>query len=66
MSAVLTRIPDLSDLELDVKLTIAYKQHRGAGADRRKVLHRIIVEILAEQKTRRDQWLADFPALVRG
>lgn len=54
-----TPVHEMTDLQLDATLTPLYREHRNAGLVRRGVLHTLIVLILGEQKTRRDEWLRD-------
>lgn len=59
-----TRPQDMTDLQLDIALEHCYHQHRDAALGRRAVIHSVIVDVLAEQKRRRDEWLAEGPALT--
>lgn len=47
----------MTDLQLDTTLDYCFTQHKGAKAGRRVVIHRVIVDVLAEQKVRRDEVL---------
>lgn len=48
---------EMTDLQLDLTLEHCYRQHRDATLGRRAIIHKVIVDVLAEQKTRRDEWL---------
>ncbi len=50
----MTRLQDMTDVVLDATLTRLYTRHLDAEGGRRLILHRLIVDVLAEQKTRRD------------
>jgi hypothetical protein len=45
---------DLTDAELDNRLTRLYAQHYKADLKMRERWHLLIVDVLTEQKTRRD------------
>lgn len=52
-----TRPCDMTDLQLDITLEHCYARHAEADKGRRAVIHQVIVDVLAEQKTRRDERL---------
>lgn len=50
----LTRIEDMTDVQLDERLAFVFGQHRDSGPERKANLHRIAMDILDEQRVRRD------------
>ena len=49
-----TRPADMTDLQLDITLKHCFAQHKDAAPERRLVLHKVTMDVLAEQATRRD------------
>lgn len=59
-----TRPADMTDLQLDITLEHCFAQHKVAEPGRRVVIHRCIVDVLAEQAERRDEALGLHAAQV--
>lgn len=64
LEVAMTDNRDLTNAELDARLARLFKQHAASALDMRAQWHLLIVDVLNEQKARRDVWLAEGVALV--
>ena len=49
-----TQPKDMTDLQLDMTLEHCFAHHKDSPAERKAVLHRVTMDVLAEQAKRRD------------
>lgn len=54
---MVTQPSDMSDLQLDITLEHCFARHKDAPEPRRAVIHRVTMDVLAEQAKRRDDVL---------
>ena len=52
-----TKPADMTDLQLDICLEHCFAQHRDAPPARQAIIHKVTMDVLAEQAARRDELL---------
>lgn len=58
---MVTQPKDMTDLQLDITLEHCFTQHRDASTERKRVIHKVTMDVLTEHAKRRDELLGLTP-----